>query len=154
LFLHALFLGAILTPSLVFAACVEDRVTLRGEWGHAGFSVDVADDANERGIGLMHRSEMSLSAGMLFVYDHPQSVSFWMKNTLIPLDMLFFDERGVLMRVHENAQPGDLTPIPGGGDVQYVLEINGGLARRLGIKPGSELQHPSVSKEFAAWACS
>jgi uncharacterized membrane protein (UPF0127 family) len=75
-----------------------------------------------------------------------------MKNTLIPLDMIFADVTGRVTRVHSNATPGDTTPIDGGDDVAFVLEINGGLAARLGIGPGAELRHPAVGAA-AAWPC-
>jgi uncharacterized membrane protein (UPF0127 family) len=90
---------------------------------------------------------------MLFVYPAPQRASFWMKNTLIPLDMIFADATGRVTRVHSNAVPGDETPIDGGEGVSFVLEINGGLARRLGIAPGAELRHPAVDPDTAAWPC-
>ncbi len=95
---------------------------------------------------------MARSSGMLFVYERPQPVSFWMRNTLIPLDMIFMDETGTVRHVHENAIPLDETGIPGGPDIQFVLEINGGLAGRLGIAEGSELRHPSIGPD-AAWTC-
>jgi len=132
--------------------CAEERVDLRGDWGLARFTVELADDPSERSLGLMHRETMARSAGMLFAYDKPQFVSFWMRNTLIPLDMIFMDETGRVMRVHENAIPLDETGIPGGEGIQYVLEINGGLARRLGIDEGSELRHPIIGA-VAAWPC-
>lgn len=148
-----LFILVLLLPTAAHAACRDDKVTLRGDWGEVRFSVEVADDPAERGLGLMNRPSMSSGAGMLFIYEAPQSVSFWMKNTLIPLDMLFFDETGQLQRLHENAIPGDLTPIPGGEGIQYVLEINGGLSRRLGIVRETELQHPAISSDVAVWPC-
>lgn len=134
------------------AACRDDRVSLRGDWGSAQFSVEVADDGQERAKGLMHRSEMPKSAGMLFVYDTPRSVAFWMRNTLIPLDMIFADASGVVQKVHSNAVPLDETAIPGGDNIQYVLEINGGLADAMGITAGSQMQHPAVGAA-AAWRC-
>jgi uncharacterized membrane protein (UPF0127 family) len=67
--------------------------------------------------------------------------------------MLFFDASGTLERVHENARPLDRTPIPGGNDIRFVLEINGGLAAELGIEPGAELRHPSIDQAEAAWPC-
>ncbi len=134
------------------AACSDARVDLRGDWGQARFSVELADDAQERAQGLMHRESMPLSAGMLFAYEHPQRVSFWMRNTLIPLDMIFMDEAGRVTHIHENAIPLDETGIPGGDRVQYVLEINGGLSQRLGIEIGSELRHPVIGTS-AAWSC-
>ena len=136
----------------VVAQCAPDRADLRGSWGTARFSIEVADDPKERSVGLMHREKMATSAGMLFVYEQPQRAVFWMKNTLIPLDMIFMDDRGVVTRIHENAVPLDLTGVDGGEGVQFVLEINGGLARRLGITEGSELRHASVG-EAAAWPC-
>lgn len=135
------------------AACRDDTLWLRGDWGTARFTVTVADTGAERSRGLMFVEKMPQATGMLFVYPEPGPVAFWMKNTLIPLDMIFADASGVVQRVHSNAIPGDLTGIPGGDDIQYVLEINGGLSRRLGITAGSEMQHPSVTQTGAAWAC-
>jgi hypothetical protein len=134
------------------AECSADAVWLRGDWGEARFRVAVADTPDERAQGLMFVEEMGRFEGMLFVYERPQRVSFWMKNTLIPLDMIFADARGVVRRVHENAQPGDLTPIPGGDAIRFVLEVNGGMARTMGIGPGTELRHPALGAG-AAWPC-
>lgn len=143
-----------LSGTAVFAQdCREDAVFLRGDWGQARFSVEVADDAQERAVGLMNRDQMSSSAGMLFVFEQTEPVSFWMENTLIPLDMLFIAENGVVSRIHSNAQPLDRTPIPSGSPVRYVLEIKGGLAERMGIVAGSEVQHSSILKEVAVWPC-
>ena len=137
---------------MAFAACDDARVDIRGDWGAARFSVEVADDVAERSVGLMNRDSLPRSAGMLFAYDQPQTVAFWMKNTLIPLDMIFMDETGRVTRVHENAVPLDETTIPGGEKVQFVLEINGGLSGALGIGVGSELRHPIIGSD-AAWPC-
>lgn len=133
------------------SSCPADTLWLRGDFGKARFAVDVADTSEKRSRGLMFVEKMPLSRGMLFVYPHPQSVSFWMKNTLIPLDMVFADARGVVTHVHSNAIPGDLTPIPGGEGVQFVLEINGGLAKQLRIAPGAEIQHAAIGDP--AWPC-
>lgn len=134
------------------AQCAEGRVDLRGDWGSAGFAVEIADDEAERAQGLMHRETLPASTGMLFVYPRPQRVAFWMENTLIPLDMIFLGPRGRVLKVHENARPLDRTPIDGGDGVFAVLEINGGLAGRLGIVPGSEMRHPAFGAD-AAWPC-
>jgi hypothetical protein len=139
-------------PATLHARCVDSAVAIRGDWGQARFSVEVADSPAEQARGLMFVEQMPIMSGMLFVYPSPRSASFWMRNTLIPLDMLFFDETGTLTRVHAMAQPLDETPIPGGDAVQFVLEINGGLADRLGIAPGDVMQHPSVGSN-AAWPC-
>ncbi|MEJ8560380.1 DUF192 domain-containing protein [Yoonia sp. GPGPB17] len=131
----------------LWAVCADDKLTIQGDFGQATFSIDVADDPQERAQGLMFVDQMPTLSGMLFVYERPQSVSFWMKNTLIPLDMIFAAPDGEILRIHENAIPGDLTPIPGGEGVQMVLEINGGLSSRLGLSEGAVMQHPSFGPE-------
>lgn len=133
--------------------CREDSVSLRGDWGSARFSVEVADEPAEQQQGLMNREYMPLSNGMLFVYDSPRSLNFWMRNTLIPLDMLFIDAQGVVQKIHHMAKPLDETSIFGGDDLLSTLEINGGLAKRMGITVGSTLRHPAFSDYDPAWPC-
>ena len=133
--------------------CSETVVYLKGSFGQARFSIEVADNEPERAKGLMHRESLASSAGMLFVYPRAQSLSFWMRNTLIPLDMIFVDQQGVIQHIHHQAQPLDETPIPGGRGLTHVLEINGGLAKRLGISVGDVLQHQSFEQTEAAWPC-
>lgn len=134
-----------LVPAVGWASCAEDRVTVFGDWGQARFSVRVADDVAERSQGLMFVESMPLMEGMLFVYPRPQRATFWMRNTLIPLDMIFVAPDGEVLNIHSNAIPLDETTIDGGEGVQYVLELNGGLAERLGITVGDVLQHPSIA---------
>ncbi|MRU14021.1 DUF192 domain-containing protein [Roseovarius sp. A21] len=144
----------LLSSVQVFAGeCREDRAILRGDWGQAQFTIEVADDNAERSKGLMNRESMPKSAGMLFVYPRPKTVGFWMKNTLIPLDMIFMDRTGTVQHIHHQAQPGDLRPKFGGDNIQYVLEINGGLAEQMGIAPGTQLRHPTIPEDRAAWPC-
>ncbi|MDW3222195.1 MAG: DUF192 domain-containing protein [Paracoccaceae bacterium] len=133
--------------------CRDDTVYLRGDWGQARFAVEIADDTEERAQGLMHRESMPSSSGMLFVYERPQFLSFWMRNTLIPLDLLFIDAAGRVQKIHHSAQPLDETPILGGEDLTHVLEINGGLAKAMGITPGTTLRHPTFSNLAAEWPC-
>ncbi|MCV6584673.1 MAG: DUF192 domain-containing protein [Marinibacterium sp.] len=140
-------------PQALSAACQPDKVRLRGDWGETAFAVEIADDARERSRGLMFRDSMPRGAGMLFIYEQPVAASFWMKNTLIPLDMIFVDPTGVVTHIHHNAIPGDLTQIDGGSGVLVVLEINGGLARRYGLSVGDQLQHPAFSDGPAIWPC-
>lgn len=135
------------------ADCAPDHVHLRWQGGQIQFATEVADTEAERSRGLMHRSELGRYEAMLFAYKAPKPVAFWMKNTLIPLDMLFLDERGVVTKIHSNATPLDLTSIFGGDSVQYVLEINGGLAQKLGIAVGAELRHPVLGSSIASWTC-
>ena len=145
---------AVLTAIEASAACRHDTVHLRGDWGQARFSVEVADNAAERAKGLMGRPSMPIASGMLFVYHRTKPVSFWMRNTLIPLDMIFLDEDGVVVRVHHNARPHDEKPVNSGAPTRYVLEVKAGIAEALGIGAGSELRHPSVLQTNAAWRCS
>ncbi|MEM7076603.1 MAG: DUF192 domain-containing protein [Pseudomonadota bacterium] len=149
----AAFVLLLLVPGVAGAACRDDTVELRGEWGTARFTTEVADEAAERAQGLMHRQSMPRSAGMLFVYPGPRTANFWMRNTLIPLDIIFADSSGVVQSVHHDAQPLDETRIFGGHNIQYVLEVNGGLARTIGIAEGTQLRHPSIAQDTAAWGC-
>ena len=147
----ALLIGACAAQA---ESCALDRVDLRGPFGEARFSVEIADDEAERARGLMHRDSLPSASGMLFVYERPSdSIAFWMKNTLIPLDMLFITPDGVVQYVQSMARPGDETPIFGGPGVQAVLEIRGGLAGAIGIGPGSQLRHPAFAGATAAWPC-
>ena len=148
-----LFAGLLLLPSMVWAACDADVLDIRQGGSEIRFSVEVVDTVETRAQGLMFRESLPRFSGMLFVYERPQPVSFWMKNTLIPLDMIFAGADGVVRRIHSNAVPGDLTGIPGGNDIQYVLEINGGLAETLGLRPGAVVRHPAIDTGVAAWPC-
>lgn len=146
-------LGAVFLPFVAMADCEAGRVALRGDWGQATFGIELADSAAERAEGLMNRKSLPKSAGMLFVYPKPQHATFWMRNTLIPLDMIFIDPRGQVLHVHSEAIPLDETVIDGGEGVTHVLEINGGLAKALGIAVGSQIQHASFDQSKALWPC-
>lgn len=149
----ALILG-LAASTATAGTCSPTAVDLRGDWGQAHFTVEVADDAQEQAKGLMFRENLPKSAGMLFVYDSPRHARFWMKNTLIPLDMIFLDQTGQVLRIAQNARPLDETPIDGGDGVLMILEINGGLANGLGISVGSQLRHPAIETSIALWPCS
>ncbi len=101
----------------------------------------------------MNVPEMAPGRGMLFLYETPQHATFWMKNTLIPLDMIFLDPTGTITHIHENAVPLDETTIDGGRNVLAVLEINGGLAAQIGLDVGDTLRHPRLDQTIAAWPC-
>lgn len=145
--------AAMLVAAPVFADCAPDRVDLKGPFGQARFSVEIADSEAERARGLMHRAEMARSHGMLFIYPRTHHAYFWMRNTLIPLDMVFLAPDGRITHIHHNAIPLDETAIDGGPGVLAVLEINGGLAAQLGLAKGDILRHPALGKN-AAWPCS
>jgi len=133
--------------------CTAERVDIRGPWGTARFGVEIADDPAEQSRGLMFRESLAASAGMLFVYPRPGSPMFWMKNTLIPLDMVFIRPDGTVAHVHPRAVPGDLTGIRGGNGILAVLEIRGGMAEALGITAGDAVRHPAFDGDGAAWSC-
>ena len=90
----------------------------------------------------MNRPAMDPDHGMIFPYTPPQEVAFWMKNTLIPLDMIFIRGDGTIGRIEENAVPLSLEPVPSMGQVVAVLEINGGRSAELGIAPGDKVSWP------------
>ena len=135
------------------AACSADKVAVKSGGSTALFSVEIADTPDLQARGLMFREKMPSAAGMLFVFPKAKHASFWMKNTLIGLDIIFADSTGQVTRVHSNAVPQDETAIDGGEDVLFVLEINAGLADRMGISQGSLLQTPFVDQNIAAWPC-
>lgn len=149
--LIAALLGQLVAGPALAAACQPDRLSLRGPLGGGHLSVEVADDTAERARGLMFRTDLADDAGMLFVYPAPHTARFWMKNTLIPLDMIFADPAGRVLTVHEGAIPEDERLIDGGPGVQFVLEVKAGRARAMGITPGTELRHPAIID--AAWPC-
>lgn len=105
------------------------------------FYVELALTKAEQAKGLMYRTTLAKNAGMLFYFGAEKPVSFWMKNTLIPLDIIYIKLDGTIHHIHENAIPKDETPLPSNGNVGAVLEINGGLSKKLGIKPGDKIKH-------------
>ncbi|MBZ0223570.1 MAG: DUF192 domain-containing protein [Dokdonella sp.] len=112
------------------------------ELGGQHFSVEIADTDAAREHGLMDRTQMPADHGMLFIFDDDAPRSFWMKNTRIPLDMLFFDAERRLVSVQHNVPPCTADPCPpysSGAPARYVLELNGGKARALGVSPGDVL---------------
>ena len=144
---------AVASSAALAQACSENTLEIRNNGVKAQFNIEIARSTAEQAQGLMFREDMPQFDGMLFVYDRPHRVSFWMKNTLIPLDMLFVDETGLVKRIHSNAVPLDETPIFGGDGVQYVLEINGGLANLLNLTEGAEMRYSGISQENAVWPC-
>ena len=109
------------------------------------FSVELVQTDEERTRGLMFRKELPQGRGMLFDFQVEQDTAFWMKNTLIPLDMIFIRADGRIRRIAENTTPLSEKLVPSGGPVRGVLEVIGGTARKLGIEPGDRVAHPIFS---------
>ena len=110
--------------------------------GRVEFTIEIADTASARQTGLMYRDSMPADHGMLFDFETTQPVAMWMKNTLIPLDMLFVAADGRIINIIKRAAPLTLTGRHSAAPVRAVLELNGGTTDRLGIKPGDRLIHP------------
>ena len=126
---------------LLCTACVaqEPYVVLKGE----RFTVELAETGEKQALGLMFREHLDDDRGMLFLFPGEARRSFWMKNTRIPLDILYFDAERRLVSVAENAQPcrtERCPPYPSTGPAKYVLELNSGKAAELGVRPGDELE--------------
>jgi uncharacterized membrane protein (UPF0127 family) len=107
-------------------------------------AVEVARTDAERAKGLMHRRSLPKDAGMLFLFDETAEHPFWMKNTFIPLDLVFIGEDGRIAGIVARATPGDLTPRSGGVASRYVLEVNGGWAEANGVRAGDRVRFENL----------
>lgn len=138
--------GRVLAPSVTYAQAPGVLATFKtgeltiksGSKAHV-FRVELAKSARQQQQGLMFRRKMAADAGMLFVYRRPIDSAMWMRNTYIPLDMLFIGKDGKIGRIAERTVPLSEKIIPSGGRVIAVLELNAGTASRLGIKPGDRV---------------
>ena len=143
-----LLAAAIAASSFAFLARAQlqrfatSELTILSATGPHRFTVEVAETPEQMEQGLMFRRAMAPDAGMLFDYKTPTVATMWMRNTLIPLDMLFVDAQGRIVNIHERAVPQTLDVIAALAPVRAVIELNGGTAARLGIAPGDRVQHP------------
>jgi uncharacterized protein len=127
---------------LAFAQLAVTPLSIKsGETVHK-FTVEIADTPDSIREGLMFRESLAPDAGMLFDFGEVRPAAMWMKNTLIPLDMLFMDGDGEVIAIARNAVPGSLRSLGPGVPVRAVLEIPGGRAKELGINPGDKVTHP------------
>lgn len=137
-------LALLMVPAMAMAAQGFERMKVEvvaGGRRHA-FAVEVARTPEQLSQGLMFRPKLAEDSGMLFDFGRVQPVAMWMKNTLIPLDMLFLAPDGRIVHVAEYAVPGSLEPLGPREPVRAVLEVNAGTARRLGIHLGDQVLHP------------
>ena len=147
--LLVLALGALLAAAGTAPPCAAEdgtfeALTIETSAGVHAVEVEVARTPEQRGIGLMHRTALARSRGMLFDFGTTRQVTMWMKNTLIPLDMFFADRTGLIVTVAERTTPLSEKQIQSGQPVRFVLEMIGGSAARLGIGPGDRLRHPLI----------
>ena len=141
--MRAIFTALALSLALPMAACSRDAseeasaatipLTITSKGQAHNFNVEVARTDAEQDRGLMFRTSLPADGGMIFPFAKPRIGSFWMKNTLIPLDMFFIRADGSIDRIAENTIPESLEPVVSGGEVSAVLELAGGTAARLGI---------------------
>lgn len=144
-----LFLYGIVGRYLAGAAPVFPHSTLAIHRAHGSpisLDIEIASTPEQKSYGLMFRHSLPERAGMLFIWDADQPVSFWMKNTFIPLDMLFVRYDGVIVKIATHTEPYSLKSIPSEGPVRGVIEINGGAASQLGIETGDKVIFPSFSQ--------
>ena len=117
------------------------RVTVITACGRHGFAVELAETWPQRVQGLQGRRQLAPDRGMLFDFGQAMAVTMWMKNTLIPLDMLFIDTGGHIVTIARDTRPLSLEMISSGGPVRAVLELNAGTARRIGARSGDRVLH-------------
>ena len=117
-----------------------------GDGKHA-FTVEIAKTPRQQAQGLMFRRRLAADAGMLFLYAQPQIIRMWMKNTFIPLDMIFIGADGRIVSVVERTIPQSLETVSSAKPANAVLEVNGGTVSRLGIRPGDRVRHPAFGTD-------
>jgi uncharacterized protein len=154
-----LFVGSIL---ISFSSCKEDKKIIKPikiEFKKDGeltffksksdsiittFDIEIADSDYETQTGLMHRNSMLDNRGMLFIFTEMSLRSFYMKNTLIPLDIIYLDENKIIVSIQENAQPLDDTSLPSQLPAQYVFEMNAGLTQLWSLKIGDRMKFTTI----------
>lgn len=154
-FLSRLFTGLLFACSLLLAAgpasaFSRDIVVIRSNGGSYQFNVELAVSITEREQGLMFRKDLAPNAGMLFLYDQDQAVTFWMKNTYLPLDMIFIASDGRITQVVKDARPLSEDLIPSSTYVRGVLEVNAGIADEYHIQAGDRVDYAAFKMPGAA----
>ena len=109
------------------------------------FETELAKTPKEKAIGMMFRGSVPENTAMLFLFDESKERNFWMKNTFVPLDIIFINIDGIVHHIHAEAVPGSLAPVKSNGEVPAVLEISGGEAERFGIKVGDQVESDTLS---------
>lgn len=126
--------------------CAE-TLDISSQNGLITFKIELAKTLAEQQKGLMFRDTISSDTGMLFLYSQPKIITMWMKNTKVSLDMLFINQQGFIIHIHEKAKPLSLDPIKSPGPCVAVLEIAGGRAKALNLKVGDRIHHPAFQAD-------
>lgn len=141
----ALFCCIVLLVHSVGAYALEKKpLTIVTSTGRHLITVEVASNAQEQAFGLMFRRSLAPDAGMIFLFPNDKEITMWMKNTFIPLDMIFVTHDGIVSRIEENTEPMSERVISSGSPARVVIEMTGGSAARLGIKPGDKIEYPDL----------
>lgn len=142
--------GLVLALTLMFGAHAmalethDERLVVETSAGPIAFSAEIAATAADRATGLMNRAQMERDHGMLFVFDRARQVTMWMKNTILPLDMVFIGEDGRIAGIAADTVPFSEAIISSPGPVRYVLELNAGVAAERGLSTGDRVIHPVI----------
>jgi hypothetical protein len=146
--IYKCFLAIALLACITGSACAKDtaaaRVVLHTSGGDVPVTVEIADTPERRSLGLMYRKELAADAGMLFIFDAPAQLSFWMKNTVLPLDMIFIGSDRRIVGIVKDAVPFTTTPRVVDGASHYVLEVNAGFSARHDVRAGDMVTFEGV----------
>ena len=140
--------GGVAGPARAEAPIAVDRLEIVTAKARHGFTVEIVDTDETRAKGLMFRKDMAPDHGMLFDFRREQPVWFWMKNTYLPLDMIFTRADGTILSIATDTTPLSEATVPSGGPVRFVLEVVAGTSARLGLRPGDRLVHPRMRPTF------
>jgi len=143
---RALLVAVALWFSCAASACAnEPRVVLHTAGGDVSVAVEVVSTPAQQAVGLMYRKDLGAMAGMLFVFDRMEEHSFWMKNTILPLDMIFLGDDRKIVGIVKDAVPFTTTSRTVGKPSRYVLEVNAGFSEKHGVKPGDQATFENVA---------
>ena len=145
--IYKCFLAITLLACVAGSACAKDtgaRVVVHTQGGDVPVAVEIADTPQKRALGLMYRKELAPEAGMLFLFDASDHLTFWMKNTVLPLDMIFITDDKHVLGIVKNAAPFTTTSRGVEGKSRYVLEVNAGFTDRHGVRAGDAVTFEGV----------
>ncbi len=147
--IYKLFLVVTLLTCVIDSACAKaaatPRVVLHTSGGEVPVAVEVAATPERQSLGLMYRKELAADAGMLFVFPRAQHLTFWMKNTVLPLDMIFIGDDHRVVGIVKDAVPYTTTPREVAGESRYVLEVNAGFSERHAVRAGDSVTFEGVA---------